>query len=145
VPASQGARRLRVGVPHRLHARRFNLPYGNCLRAYPLRQYRAAGRAEGEALAAQRLLPLVPGLLLQPDPMPLFTLKLTCAVLDAAPACAVPVLQRRAPCHRAPPGRGLRGWAPALPCLCRPRRGLAPPCTCTAGGLLCYCKTLTLP
>ncbi|KAK9834835.1 hypothetical protein WJX81_002504 [Elliptochloris bilobata] len=54
----------------------------------------AAGRAEGEALAAERLLPLVPGLLEQGDPMPLFTLKLTCAVLDAAPAAAVPVLQR---------------------------------------------------
>lgn len=56
-------------------------------------------RAEGEALAAERLLPLVPGLLAQGDPMPLFTLKLTYAVLDAAPAAAVPVLQRRAPPH----------------------------------------------
>ena len=54
-------------------------------------------RAEGEVLAAERLLPLVPGLLAQGDPMPLFTLKLTCAVLDAAPAAALPVLQRRAP------------------------------------------------
>ena len=52
-------------------------------------------RAEGEALAADLLLPLVPGLLAQGDPMPLFTLKLTCAVLDAAPTAAVPVLQRR--------------------------------------------------
>lgn len=65
-----------------------------------MRGHAGPGRAEGEALAAERLLPLVPGLLRQGDPMPLFTLKLTCAVLDAAPAAAVPVLQRCDPSHQ---------------------------------------------
>ena len=45
----------------------------------------------------------MPGLLAQGDSMPLFTLKLTCAVLDVAPAAAVPVLQRRAPRLAPPP------------------------------------------
>jgi len=135
VPAADKLGRAPAACGHarQLHFRCFTPALYPCPIPYTLRQRRTAGRAEGEALAAQRLLPLVPGLLRQGDPMPLFTLKLTCAVLDAAPACAVPVLQRRAP--RAGPrtacaaGRSCSRASIAV-------GGRAPPRGCTAGGLL---------